>query len=133
MTNENAKAKKTTEREFYGILKDYATEKKNQEAVDFCLKKIKQLDDKKANAKKKSSADEATIERCTEIVLDTMEEGTGYTATMIANFEGIAPISSQYITRNVLTPLVEEGTLTRATEKGSSIYRLAVDEVEGEE
>lgn len=118
--------KKITEREIYAMIKEEMAD--NKTVVNFCDKKIAQLDKKKNTNSKKT---DEVFNKNMELVYDALVEmNKPVTATELianSNLDELANDSGLVTTQKVsvyLNRLVENGRVTKFTEKKHTYFKL---------
>lgn len=129
---------KYTEKELYGMIIDMAENQGNIDIVNFCNKKIDQLNRKNANAKAKDSTQDIAL--ANTLIEEIVKIGGKASITelitksdIVKNYtytsgKEIKNLSNQKIT-NVLTTLLKnnDNRITRVVEKGTAYYIATLD------
>ena len=109
-----------------------------QEQKDFLAKRIEITKKKNASGKDgeltpKQKEKMAQTEGYKTSIVEAMADGVQYTPTDVVKLIDIAEIGSTQKVTPLLTALVEENRLVKATVKGRSVYSLPSTEGEGED
>ena len=112
-----------------------AIEGLTQEQKDFLAKRIEITKKKNASGKDgeltpKQKEKMAQTEVYKTSIVEAMIEGVQYTPTDVVKLIDVAEISSTQKVTPLLTALVEENRLVKATVKGRSVYSLPTAEVD---
>lgn len=115
-----------------------AIEGLTQEQKDFLAKRIEITKKKNASGKDgeltpKQKEKMAQTEGYKTSIVEAMADGVQYTPTDVVKLIDIAEIGSTQKVTPLLTALVEENRLVKATVKGRSVYSLPSTEGEGED
>ena len=114
-----------------------AIEGLTQEQKDFLTKRIEIT--KKKNANRSTEPTPKQLEKMAhdkelrDKVVAVMEQGVSYTPSDLVKLVDVAEIPNTQKLTPMLTTLVNEGVLTKATVKGRSVYSLSADNADESE
>ena len=115
---------KKTQKNYFEEIIALAKENGRDDLVAFCEDRIEKLS-KKSSSKKPTKV-QVENESIKETILEVLGEIAPATATMIA-IDPRVNVSNQKVTA-LLRQLIESGDVVKATEKGKSLFSLAVEE-----
>lgn len=117
-------ANKKTQKDFYNEIIEVLNEVGRDDLVEFCEDRINKLS--KKSSSKKPTKTQVENEGIKDVILEVLGEVAPATATMIATDPRVN-VSNQKVSA-LLRQLIESGDVVKVTEKGKSLFSLAVED-----
>jgi predicted ArsR family transcriptional regulator len=117
-------ANKKTQKDFFNEIIEVLNEVGRDDLVEFCEDRIDKLS--KKSSSKKPTKTQVENEGIKDVILEVLGEVAPATATMIATDPRVN-VSNQKVSA-LLRQLIESGDVVKATEKGKSLFSLAVED-----